>query len=375
MEVRFLSSALTPNKDAAVPPLTPDSDLPPAPAAEAAAPAAAAGRVIRRLDAFLTALEPARRWASTTRGRRILNISVTVVALGVSVLAARHFASTGWPLEHVDPWLAAAAGLLIVAGYPLKAWGWQRVFRPSERPAAISLAAANGAASVTGAALPGRFDEVVRIAVIRRYPSCPAKISTVALSLFFVGLLDAFAMMPIATSAAATSNDTTVRAGLSVVAATGLAAGALVVLLPRLMRSGRLIKYRLAHWVHERLIPLRQARIAVLFIFASWVTRAVGLYLLLAAMGMSLSFPLAIGFLCASAAASALPIAPAAGAAAQAGGGAALLVASGIPTAEAVDFAISAQALVIFAGAAVVLVAMGSHAANRFMARRLATAR
>ncbi len=307
----------------------------------------------------------------TTRGRRILNAGITLVALGVSVLAARHFASAGWPLQHVDPLLAAAAGLLIILGYPLKAWGWQRVFRPSERPAAMSLAAANGAASITGAALPGRFDEVVRIAVIRRYPACPAGVSTLALSLFFVGLLDAAAMMPIATSAAATSDTAYARAGLSIVAATGLGAGLIVLLLPRIMASGRLIKYRLAQWVHERLIPLREARAAALFIFSSWVVRALGLYLLLAAMGMSLSFPLAIGFLCASAAASALPIAPAAGAAAQAGGGAALLIASGIGTDAAVDFAISAQALVIFAGVAVVLIAMGCHAAERAVARRV----
>jgi hypothetical protein len=318
----------------------------------------------------VTALEPARRWARTTRGRRILNVSITLVALGVSALAARHFASSGWPLEHVDPLLAAAAGLLIVLGYPLKAWGWQRVFRPSERPAAISLAAANGAASVTGAALPGRFDEVVRIAVIRRYPSCPAKVSTLALSLFFIGLIDAVAMMPIATSAAATSDSAITQAGMAVVAAAGVGAAIIVVMLPRLMASGRLIKYRVARWINERLIPIREARVAALFVFASWVARAVGLYLLLAAMGMSLSFPLAIGFLCASAAASALPIAPAAGAAAQAGGGAALLVASGVPTDAAVEFAISAQAMVIFAGVAVVLFAMAAHAAERLVERR-----
>ncbi len=316
------------------------------------------------------ATEPARLWARTSRGRRILNVSITLVALGVTVLAARHFASTGWPLQHVDPLLAAAAGFLVVLAYPLKAWGWQRVFRPAERPGAMSLACANGAASVTGAALPGRFDEVVRIAVIRRYPSCPAKVSTLALSLFFVGLLDAVAMMPIATSAAATSDTAVTQAGLGVVAATGLAAGLLVMLLPRLMASGRLIRFRLARWIQERLIPLREARAAVLFIFGSWVVRAVGLYLLLAAMGMSLSFPLAIGFLCASAAASALPIAPAAGAAAQVGGGAALLVASGVSTHTAVDFAISAQLLVIFAGVAVVLVAGLCHAGEQLVARR-----
>lgn len=294
-----------------------------------------------------------------------------MIALGVTVLAARHFASTGWPLEHADPLLTAAAGLLVVLSYPLKALGWRRVFRPSEAPSAMSLAAANGAASVTGAALPGRFDEVVRIAVIRRYPSCPACVPTLAFSLFVIGLIDAAAMMPIAASAAATTDGpAAVTAGLSVVAATGLAAAAVVVFLPRLMASGRLIKYRIARWIHVRLISRPQAWKAGILVLASWLLRAVGLYLLLAAMGMSLSFPLAIGFLCAAAAASALPIAPAAGAAAQAGGGAALLVAAGIETNTAVDFAISAQALVIFAGIAVIVVAALWHAAGRVIRRR-----
>ena len=190
-------------------------------------------------------------------------------------------------------------------------------------------------------------------------------------SLFVLGLLDAAAMMPIAASAATTTETSAaVTAGLSVVAATGLAAAGVVVFLPRLMASGRLIKYRIARWVHARLISRPQAWRAGLLVLASWLLRALGLYLLLAAMDMSLSFPLAIGFLCAAAAASALPIAPAAGAAAQAGGGAALLVAAGVSTNTAVDFAISAQALVIFAGIAVIVFAGVWHAAGRLVPRR-----
>jgi hypothetical protein len=213
-------------------------------------------RVLIALARIGRALEPGRRWLGTTRGKRIFNTSVALIALGISALAARHFASTGWPLEHVNPLLAAASGVLIVLSYPLKALGWRRVFRPSEAPSAMSLAAANGAASVTGAALPGRFDEVVRIAVIRRYPSCPACVSTVAFSLFVVGLLDAAAMTPIAASAAATTDGpAAVTAGLSVVAATGVGAALIVVLLPRVMASGRLIRFRVARWIHQRLIP------------------------------------------------------------------------------------------------------------------------
>jgi hypothetical protein len=305
----------------------------------------------------------------TTRGRRIVNVSVTVMALGLSVLAARHFAATGWPLERADLYLVSAAAILFVLAYPLKAMGWHRLFHASERPVAMSLAAANGAASVTGAALPGRFDDVVRIAVVRRYPSCPSGIGALTLSLFMLGLLDAAALMPISAAAAATSTGSTaVRAGLAIVAAAGLGAAAIIAFLPRLVASGRLIKYRIARWVSRRTTPLRQAWSAGLLVLASWLLRAVALFLLLAAMDISISFPLAIGFLCAAAASGALPIAPA-GAATQAGAGAAMLIASGISTQQAVAFAVSAQALLILAGASVVAFAAVWHAGGRLLAR------
>jgi hypothetical protein len=306
----------------------------------------------------------------TPRGKRVLNVVVTLLALGISALAARHFASTGWPLQNADPQLVAIAGVLFVLAFPFKAWGWHRLFHPSERPQPISLAAANGAASVTGAALPGRFDDVVRIAVVRRYPSCPSGIGSLSLSLFMLGLLDAAALMPISAAAAATSSDSTpVRAGLAIVAAGGLGAGILIWLMPRIMASGRLIKFRLARWISTRTTPMAEAWQAGLLVFASWVIRALGLYLLLAAMGISISFPLAIGFLCAAAASSALPIAPA-GAATQAGAGAAMLVACGVATQQAVAFAISAQALLILAGAAVVIFAAVMHTGQRLALRR-----
>ena len=306
---------------------------------------------------------------------RTFNVVVTVLALGISALAARHFASTGWPLQNADPQLVAVAGLLFVLAYPFKAWGWHRLFHPSERPRSISLAAANGAASVTGAALPGRFDDVVRIAVVRRYPSCPSGIGSLSLSLFMLGLLDAAALMPISAAAAATSSDSTaVRAGLAIVAAGGPRCGD-----PDLADaahaglSTRLIRYRLTRWLSKRSTPMSSAWRAWLLVFASWVIRALGLYLLLAAMGISISFPLAIGFLCAAAASGALPIAPA-GAATQAGAGAAMLVASGVATQQAVAFAISAQALLILAGAGVVIFAALLHTGQRLALRRAAAA-
>jgi hypothetical protein len=266
----------------------------------------------------------------------------------------------------------AAAGLLFVLAYPFKAMGWHKLFHPSERPMTISLAAANGAATVTGAALPGRFDDAVRIAVVRRYPSCPSGIGALGLSLFMLGLLDAAALMPISAAAAATSSDSTfVRTGLAVVAGAGLGAGIIIAFLPRILASGRLIRFRLARWISKRTTPLRDAWSAWLLVFVSWVLRAVALFLLLAAMDISISFPLAIGFLCAAAASGALPIAPA-GAATQAGAGAAMLAASGISTPQAIDFAISAHALLIMSGFAVCAFAAAQHTGGRILARRRA---
>ena len=65
--------------------------------------------------------------------------------------------------------------------------------------AMLTLAAAGGAASVGGLALPGRCDEVIRVAVVRR---CRRRrtstLGAVALSLFLLGLPDSAAMTPLA---------------------------------------------------------------------------------------------------------------------------------------------------------------------------------
>ena len=85
------------------------------------------------------------------------------------------------------------------------------------------------------------------------------------------------------------------------------------------------------------------------------------------------SFPLALGFLCASAASAAVPIGPA-GAAMQAGAGATLLALSGVPKAEAVAFAVAAQALVVVTGAAVMLLVAAWQVGDARQRPRLAAA-
>jgi uncharacterized membrane protein YbhN (UPF0104 family) len=297
------------------------------------------------------------RYCRSPRGRLTVNLVSGLVAVGVAVLAARHFAETGWPLAHADLRLLAAASGFFLLAYLFKAYGWHRLFDAStDRPGTCALAAAGGAATVGGAALPGRFDDVVRVAVVRRYSSCES-IPTVCFSLFMLGLIDAAALMPLASSAAATSDSSVgVRAAMGVVAFAGVAAAVLVVALPRLAASGRLIRFRLARWVSERVISPREAWKSWVLVLSSWLARAVGLFFLLGALGVSLSFPLAVAFLVAAAASAALPIAPA-GAATQAGAGAAILIASGISTADAVAFAVAAQAVLILAGAVVVVLA------------------
>jgi uncharacterized membrane protein YbhN (UPF0104 family) len=293
----------------------------------------------------------------STKGKIVLNVGTAVIAVGIAFLAARHFAAAGWPLADANLTLVAAAGALFVLAYAFKAAGWERLFAPAERPGPLALAAAGGAACVSGAALPGRFDDVVRVAVVRRWPGPESRVGTVCFSLFMLGLVDTAALMPLASSAAASGEmSTSVRAAMAVVAFAGVGAAVVIGVLPRLVASGRLIRFRLARWLGERTTCPRDAWKAWLLVLASWLTRALALFLLLAALNVTLSFGLALAFLCAAAATGALPVAPA-GAATQAGAGAAILIASGVGTSEAISFAIAAQALLIVAGAAVLVFA------------------
>jgi hypothetical protein len=304
--------------------------------------------------------------------RLFLNISYAVVAVVLAVVTARHFASTGWPLAHADLQLVAVSGVLFLLGYAFKAVGWHRLFAPHERPHAIALAAAGGAASVTGAALPGRFDDAVRVAVVRKYPGCgDARVGTLCLSLFMLGLVDTVALMPFASAAAATSDGTALRWALGVVAFAGVGAAVLMTSLPRLTTSGRLIRYRFVRWASERLTAPRDAWAATALVLASWLVRGLALLVLLGALGIGVSFPIALAFLCGAAASGALPIAPA-GAATQAGAGAAILIASGVAATQAIAFAVAAQAILILAGAAVLVFAAAWTGGSRLAVRRLA---
>jgi uncharacterized membrane protein YbhN (UPF0104 family) len=284
----------------------------------------------------------------------VLNGVFGVVLLAVAFFSVRHFVGGGWPIHHADPVLVTGSALLFLAAYAFKAWGWQRLFHAHERPGAGALAFAGGAACVGGIALPGRADDAIRIAIVKRFPGTKAGLGTLGLSLIVLGMLDNAALTPLASVAAAGSSHWTTRAGFAVVAAAGIAAAALVAFLPQLARRPFVARWRFGRWIAEHMHCTKEAWAAWLLVSVSWSLRGLAVFLLLNALSMPGSFVLALAFLVASAASAALPIAPA-GAATQAGAGAAILALSGVGTANAVAFSVAAQALVIVTGAAVIL--------------------
>jgi hypothetical protein len=313
------------------------------------------------------------RHLSNRKVQLVLNGGFGLALLGVAFVSVRHFAGGGWPIDHADPVLVVGAALLFLVAAAFKAWGWQRLFREHERPGAGALACAGGAACVGGIALPGRVDDAIRIAVVRRFPGTKAGIGTLGLSLIILGMLDNAALTPLASVAAAGSSHWTAQAGFAVVAAAGVAAAAIVAFLPRLAARPFVTRWRAGRWIAEHTHCTKEAWAAWLLISASWSLRGVAVFLLLNALSMPGSFVLALAFLVACAASAALPIAPA-GAATQAGAGTAILALSGVGTAHAVAFSIAAQALVIVTGAAVILLVAAWQLALRFRRPHLARA-
>jgi uncharacterized membrane protein YbhN (UPF0104 family) len=251
-----------------------------------------------------------------------------------------------------------AAGLLLLLAQGLKAYGWGRLFAPGERPRPLALAAGNGGAALIGVVLPGRFDDAMRVAVVRRYPGCPAGVRVLCLSLVMLGLIDSVALAPLAVAAAVFPGaGMGVRAGLAVVAAAGVAAAALILALPRLAASRQALRLRLGRWLCPRTTSRRGASEAWALVSACWLVRATALFLLLGTLGIGFSFPLALLFLCAGAAAAALPIGPA-GAATQVGAGAAALIAAGVGGSQALAVSVAVGALGVLSGAAILLAAV-----------------
>jgi hypothetical protein len=292
-------------------------------------------------------LRGSRRW------RWAMGATWGAVTLALAMLAARHFATASWPLSGGPPAVLVAAALLLVIAQGLKAVGWGRLFTSSERPPLLALAAGNGGAALVGVLLPGRFDDAMRIAVVRRYPRCSTGVRVLCLSLVMLGLIDSVAVAPLAVASAVLRDaGAGVQVGLGIVAAAGVAAAIVISALPRIVASRRAGRFRLSRWVSIRTTSPRHASEAWVLVSACWLVRALAFFLLLGALGAGYSISLALLFLCAGAAAAALPLGLA-GAATQAGAGGAALVAAGVGASEALHVAISISVLGVLTGTAV----------------------
>src|SRR2546423_6130845 len=223
----------------------------------------------------------ARRLAGSRRLRIGINAVFVSGALAAAALTILHFVHSGWPLANADPLLVVAAGILFLFAYAFKAWGWQRLFHESERPEALTLAAAGGAASVGGVALPGRFDEAIRIAVVRRLPGPRTGLGAICLTLILVGLLDSAALAPLASIAAAAANSTGIQVGFGLAALAGVAAAALVLSLPRIARSVWVRRFRVGRWLHEHCACRRRSSEAWFLISVSWALRGAAVFVIL----------------------------------------------------------------------------------------------
>ncbi|WP_217922667.1 lysylphosphatidylglycerol synthase domain-containing protein [Miltoncostaea oceani] len=340
----------------------PPAAPPPRPVPTAGAPAVLSGTI----HAWLLLMRAGLAAWRSPRGRIVVNVGFGLTAVGTSVLLVRHFATVGWPLAGADLPLVGAAGGLLLGTHVLKAIGWRQLFRRHERPRSLMLATSSGAASLAGVALPGRFEDVVRVTVVRRLPGRRPGVGTIVLTLFLLGLLDAAALAPFAAATAATSDSATgVRIVLVVVASAGVGAALLFATLTRMVAGGAPAHHRLTRWLrHHAPASARDAWRAAVIVATGVLVRLLALVVLLAALGVGTSIDLAVTFLVGGAVSAVLPIGPT-GAATQAGGGAAALAASGIGTDQAVAFAIVAQGLSVLAGGAIVLFAIALHLGRR----------
>jgi len=131
------------------------------PAAVRSARAGSPLGVDRRLDCAVVLVSGyrvlVRALVRLRRSRRVrwsVAVAYGAVAIALTFLTARHFATTSWPLSNGDPGLVLAAGLLLLVAQALKALGWVRLFRLEERPTPLALAAGNGGARAGGRRSP-----------------------------------------------------------------------------------------------------------------------------------------------------------------------------------------------------------------------------
>lgn len=270
----------------------------------------------------------------------------SLLALVGCFLIARRLTNSTWPLQRARLDVVAIAGVAYLASFGFRALGWQRLFPVGERPDGSRCLAACGAAAASGAVLPFRLDYVVKVSTLRRLGGVRVGLEAIAVSIIALGMVDAVAMLPLATAALVTSG--TLFLGPLIVVqlfciccVAILVAGRHVVRLPLVSRSERLTA--LCRRVGERSLS-RATCVAGGLLLGCWLMRATGNTLLLAALGVGFSPSFALVILCLSAAASILPI-TAGGAMVGVGATSAVLVGLGVSGDRAVNFSLSSGLL------------------------------
>jgi hypothetical protein len=100
-------------------------------------------------------LPAARRWRPP---RFVTGGAFALLTVAASVLLARRLTHASWPLDGVEPFLAAAAASAYLVSFVFRARAWRRLFPPDECPDHAGCLASVGAAAATGAVLPFRLD-------------------------------------------------------------------------------------------------------------------------------------------------------------------------------------------------------------------------
>jgi len=273
---------------------------------------------------------------------------VTIVA---SILVGRRLTHSSWPLEHVRPWLAAAAACSYFTSYVLRARAWHRLFPPDECPDQARCLASVGAAAASGAVLPFRLDYLIKVGVLRKLGGIRIGLEAIVLSIVSLGMIDAIAMLPLSISATATSGSA-LRGPLLIVVVFGIACctlltvGVRLMRLPVLRRSSRLRRITEHAARHATPLGRRSAVAAWFYLFACWSTRAFGSAALLTALGLSFSPMTALTVICLGAAAGVIPI-TSGGAVVNAGASVGILLALGVAKDIAINFSLASGLLLV----------------------------
>jgi hypothetical protein len=296
---------------------------------------------------------------SPHRWRLLGGLAFSLLSLTACVLVARLLSSASWPLDGARVSLVFLAGGLYLASFGFRAFGWQQLFPRRERPDGARCLASCGAAAASGVVLPFRLDYVVKISTLRRLGGVTLDLKTIAISIVALGMVDAVAMLPLASYALAMSGPV-LRAPLIVVVLFCIGCLGILTLGQRVSRVPFVGRSSRLHAFYRRVAEStrfsRPMLVAGLLLLGCWTSRALGSAFLLSALGVRFSPTLALVVLSVSAATSILPI-TAGGAVAGMGTTAGVLFALGVSKSVALNFSLASGLLLT--GAALTAAALG----------------